>query len=189
MRATAAEIVAQRGERFLFRRLRVDREQRLGGHDHAVEAVAALRGLLVDESLLHHVRLVACAEAFERHDVAPGATADRNDAGAGGHAIDQDSAGAAFTQAATVFRAVESEVVAQHIEQRRLALCRDVVDPAVHGEADRCLRHPRSQTLRSQKFQIARNLRRDDTVCTQTCKRPCRSAAQLPALWTKQGGK
>src|SRR5437868_131058 len=101
MRAAAAEIVAQRRERLPLGWLWIDREQRLGGHDHAVEAVAALRGLLVDEGLLHDIRLIACAEAFERHDVASGAAADRNHARERSHAVDQDRAGAAFTQAAT----------------------------------------------------------------------------------------
>ena len=34
-------------------------------------------------------------------------------------AVDQDSAGAAFAEAAAVFRTVEREIVAQHVEQRR----------------------------------------------------------------------
>src|ERR1700756_1748991 len=78
MRAAAAEIVAQRLQRLLLGGPWIDREQRLGSHDHAVEAVAALRGLLIDESLLHRIGLVACTEALERHDVAAFAAADRN---------------------------------------------------------------------------------------------------------------
>src|SRR3954449_5183349 len=195
MRAAATEIVAQRRQRLLFGGPRVDRKQRLGGHDHAVEAVAALRGLLVDESLLHHIRLVAGAEPLERHDVAAAAAADRNDAGARRRAIDQDSAGAAFTEAATVFRTVEREIVAQHVEQRRVSRRSDLVDPAVHGDADRCLRHPRSQieslsaaAKASRNSTSAQNPRCDDTVCTQTCK-PCMPQCSANAFFVDRADR
>ena len=36
-------------------------EQRLGRHDHAVDAVAALRGLLIDKSLLNLVQFLGRA--------------------------------------------------------------------------------------------------------------------------------
>src|SRR3954453_10617751 len=38
-------------------------------HNHAVDAVTALRGLLLDESALDRVRLLWRAEAFERDDL------------------------------------------------------------------------------------------------------------------------
>ncbi len=44
-------------------------EQGDGGHDHAGRAVAALRGLLVDESLLHGVEAAVRGQAFQRHDL------------------------------------------------------------------------------------------------------------------------
>ena len=61
MSAAAAQIIAQRLQRFTLGRVRVDREQRFRGHDHAVEAVAALRGLLFDEGLTHGVGLTPSA--------------------------------------------------------------------------------------------------------------------------------
>ena len=45
-------------------------EERLCGEDHAAQAEAALRGLLVDERLLKRVRPLRRAEAFERGDFA-----------------------------------------------------------------------------------------------------------------------
>jgi hypothetical protein len=48
------------------RRLRVFVEQGLGGDQDARQAVAALAGLLVDESLLQRVRAVGIAEALDR---------------------------------------------------------------------------------------------------------------------------
>src|SRR4051794_21551912 len=46
--AAAAEIVAQRLANLLLGWMRVAQQQRFGGHDHAVETVAALRGLFPD---------------------------------------------------------------------------------------------------------------------------------------------
>src|SRR3954447_26417552 len=69
MRAAAAQIVAQCLKHLFFRRLRRSREQRLRRDDHAVEAVAALCGLLGDEGLLHWVGMLARAKTLERHDV------------------------------------------------------------------------------------------------------------------------
>ena len=40
-------------------------EQRLGRHDHAVAAVAALAGLLLDEGLLQRVQLLDRAQALD----------------------------------------------------------------------------------------------------------------------------
>src|SRR3546814_21148732 len=70
MRSAAAEITLQRLLDVAVARIGVFVEQRLRGHDHAVDAVAALRGLLVDEGLLARVRLVDRAEPFERRYLA-----------------------------------------------------------------------------------------------------------------------
>src|SRR5712671_7943482 len=57
MRATAAKIVRQFGFDLLFRRPRVALQQGRGLHDHAVDAVAALHGLLRNEGLLDRMRI------------------------------------------------------------------------------------------------------------------------------------
>ena len=38
-------------------------------HDHAIDAVAALRGLLRDEGLLDGMQLLGRAQAFQGHDL------------------------------------------------------------------------------------------------------------------------
>src|SRR5665647_1413116 len=81
MRAAPAQIVAQRLEHLGLSRMRAAQQQRLGAHDHAVEAIAALRGLFPDEGVLHWIWMIARAEALERYDVAPDAAADRDHAG------------------------------------------------------------------------------------------------------------
>jgi hypothetical protein len=43
-------------------------EKRLCGHDHAVDAIAALGRLLINERLLDQVRVLGRAEPFERRD-------------------------------------------------------------------------------------------------------------------------
>ena len=51
-------------------RLRAIAHQQGGGlHDHAIYAVAALHGLLVDEGLLDGVRKLVRAQPFEGYDV------------------------------------------------------------------------------------------------------------------------
>src|SRR5262249_14285509 len=68
MRPAAAEVVGERLLDLGYTRVLVLREQRNRPNDHAVEAIAALRRLLVDERLLHRGRLLRTAEALERYD-------------------------------------------------------------------------------------------------------------------------
>ncbi len=115
---------------FRLGRVGVAVQQRLRRHDHSVHAVAALRGLFGDEGLLHRVRGGAGAEALERHDLPPDGAGDRQHAAAGGEAVHDDGAGAAFAQAAAEFRPVEPEVVAQHVSRGVCnGMCSDQVLP------------------------------------------------------------
>src|SRR5207244_3150053 len=93
------------------------REQRFRRHDHAVRAVAALGRLLGHERRLHRVRLLGCAEPLERRDRAAGSLFDGRDAGARRFTVDQHSAGAALTEPTTELRTVQSERIAQDIEE------------------------------------------------------------------------
>ncbi len=130
MGAAAAEIVLQRQANLSLGRMRVAGQEGFGGHDHAVEAVAALRGLGLDERALH----LAFPEPFERGDRAAGDGADGDHAGARGTAIDQHHAGAAFAKAAAEFRAVQREIVAQYVDQRRIGRRRHGMRPAIHDD-------------------------------------------------------
>src|SRR2546425_2475500 len=69
MGSTAAQILRERGTNLLLAGLAVGLQQGRGLHDHAVDAVAALGGLLVNERLLQRVRLSRRAQPFERHDL------------------------------------------------------------------------------------------------------------------------
>src|SRR4030088_1595552 len=111
MRAASAQIMAQGFEHVGLGRMRGAHQQRLGAHDHAVEAVAALRGLFPDQDLLHRIRMAARAEALARHNVAAGAAIDRHPAGARCDAVDEYGAGPAFAEPAAIFRSVQFEIV------------------------------------------------------------------------------
>ena len=63
-------------------------EQRLRAHDHAGDAVAALRGLLLDEGALHDARRLGAAEPFDGSDRPRRTHRDRHQAGEHGLAID-----------------------------------------------------------------------------------------------------
>jgi hypothetical protein len=141
MCAAAAEMMAQCFQQLVVRRVRGTQQQRLGSDDHAVETVAALRSLFADEGLLHGVGMLARAETFKRHDVAPRAALDRDHAGARRDAVEQHRAGAAFAKTAAIFWSVQGEVVAQHIEQCSVGRGADIASFAIDGQAHRALRH------------------------------------------------
>src|SRR3989442_6528179 len=69
MGPAATEVAGERLLDLAFGRIRLAVEERLGGYDHAVDAVAALHGLLLDESFLERVRVVRGAEPFERGEL------------------------------------------------------------------------------------------------------------------------
>ena len=104
-----------------------------GGHDHAVDAIAALRRLLVDEGLLQRMRLVdvpspsmvtiSCSPTSDR--VHAGSSAPRRPA----------RAGAASLEPQPKLARVERKVVAQDIKQGRVGLGRNRVnDPLTSGD-------------------------------------------------------
>ena len=103
------------------------------GHDHAAGAVAALHGAGVEEGLLERVQLAVLLEALDGGDLAGGDRAELGDARARRRAVDQHRAGAATALAAAVLGAGQAEVVAEHAEQRPIAIGVDAdrlaVDP------------------------------------------------------------
>src|SRR5215831_7188219 len=80
--AAAAQVERQALAHLCIGRMWVAVEQRLRGHQHAVDAVAALRGLLVDEGLLQRMRLLHRAEPLDGGDLGRAEPSDRRHAGA-----------------------------------------------------------------------------------------------------------
>ena len=132
--AAAAEVEAQRLADVRVGRIRVCVDKSPRGHDHSVEAIAALGRGAGDESLLHGVEPSVDGQALERRDGSPFDIREREHASARKLAVDKDAAGAALPEAATVFRPVQREVIAQERKQGRGSrqTCRDRL--AVHQD-------------------------------------------------------
>src|SRR5215470_13130298 len=64
--SAATQIAGERAANLGFGRLRIALEQVGRRNDHAAGAIAALRGLLVDEGLLQWMQLVERAEPLQR---------------------------------------------------------------------------------------------------------------------------
>ena len=107
----AAEIVSQGFLDFRNARVLRFREQRRCLDDHAVDAEAALRGLFIDESLLHRRRLLQAAEPLERNDIALCCFGERRLARKYHLAVRQHGASAALSQTATETRSTQLEVI------------------------------------------------------------------------------
>src|SRR5258705_6214384 len=118
MRPAPAKVASQSLFDLFERWFRRSQQQRLGGHDHAVGAVAALGGLLGDESRLHRVRLCRSAETLERGDVATCGDAHRQRAGTRRRLVDEDRAGSALTEATPELRPVQRQWAAERVEER-----------------------------------------------------------------------
>ena len=89
-------------------------------HDHARCAIAALRSLFSNESLLQLVGLAVCSKPRERGDGLAVGSRQRDNTAAHGVAIDQHGATAALGQATAKFLAVQVEVVRENLQQRFL---------------------------------------------------------------------
>src|SRR5271154_6242120 len=129
VRSTPAQVVGQCLLDLRLGRIFVRRDERRCLHDHAVDAVAALHGLFIDECSLQRMRFFRRAKSLESHN----AVADRADggknAGADGAAVEMYGAGAALAEAAAEARAVQTEIVTQRVQQRH----RWIVDGQLHG--------------------------------------------------------
>src|SRR6266702_5671320 len=93
-----------------------------GLHDHAIDAVAALSCLFVDECLLNRMRLLGRTETLQGHDLGVGHGRDRHDAASQRLAVIVHRAGAALCQAATEMHAVQAKLVAQCVQQRHAGI-------------------------------------------------------------------
>src|SRR5215217_8660370 len=136
MGAAAAEIGGKRRAHVVLLRLRVALKQIGRGHDHPVDAIAALCRLLLDKGGLQRVRLLPRAETLDGGDLVLIEEPDRHHAGAHGRAVDEYRAGAALRQPATELGTVKFEIVAEHVKQRRIRLSVDRAGGAVDLQAD-----------------------------------------------------
>src|SRR4030095_16179560 len=75
-------------------------------------------------------------EPFQRSDLVRTEVRDRHQAGAHGRAVDEHRAGAALPTPTTEFRAIELEIVAQHVEELRIPGGRDGTGRPIDLQAD-----------------------------------------------------
>src|SRR5262249_33226367 len=132
--AAAAEIAGERGVYLSIGGLWSRRQQCCGSHELARLAVAALWHVLSDPGMLQRVISVG-GEAFDRGYRLAHHCGDRCEAGASGDAIEMHRSGAAEASAAAKLGARQTKHIAQHPEQGRLRLHRDVARLPINSES------------------------------------------------------
>lgn len=105
-----------------------------GCDNHAVQTIAALGSILGDKGRLDWMRGCQRSQTLQGHDLFIAHRAEWNRASAGDLIIHQHSARPAFPQPAAVFRAIESKIIAQNIQQRCFRRCLYGKRLAVDGE-------------------------------------------------------
>ena len=121
MGTAAAEVVVHALDNLVSAERRILEHHCIGVHKHAGCAESALNSAMFEESLLQRVQFVSLRQSFDRHDVFPFYVPDRQTAGANGLFINDDSAGAAKSHAASEFGSRESEIRTQNPEERPVA--------------------------------------------------------------------
>ena len=116
MRAAAAQVAFQRVADFGVGRIRICIEQRFRRHQDAAGAIAALRGLFVDECTLQRMQRGIRAQRLHRGDLLANHGRHRHVTRLHSLAVDDHGACAALAQAAAVTRADQAEVIAQGVE-------------------------------------------------------------------------
>src|SRR5690606_18141482 len=119
------------------RGVRILREQGCGGHQLTGRAEAALRRVFENEGPLQRVGRGDASQPFNRLHSAAFAAVREGDAGVDGLAVHVDGAGAAGAAVTDALGAREAQLVAEQVEQARLArdfdLPGEAIDDDVHS--------------------------------------------------------
>jgi hypothetical protein len=91
-----------------------------GGHDHSVDAVTALCGLLPKESLLNSVKVPARAEPFQSGYLFSPDGIDSNRARTDGLTLEDDCTRSTLTQAATKLRPIQLKIISKYVQKRSI---------------------------------------------------------------------
>jgi hypothetical protein len=137
MRSAAAKISRKRLANFDPGWMWVSIKEGLCRHYHSIDTIAALGRLLCDERLLQRVRFLDRAEPFKRYDRCFAHCRQRKQTGTGCLATDNGRACPALLKAASEFWSIETQIVTQNVEKRRVALSRHGVLGAIHIDAKR----------------------------------------------------
>ena len=110
---------------------------------------------MVDEGLLQGMRPTAAPEPLDREHVAPLALGGEKDARVHRATVEQHRADAALRLEAILLGAGQTEIDAEHIEERPVRLGHHLVALTVDGELERDPRHAASR-MRSRQRASAR---------------------------------
>ena len=109
-------------------------KKRFGGQNPAVQAIAALEGLRLDERRLDRVGMLGGAETLQGDDFFSVCAGDRKHARSHGNLVKKHGARAALAESATEARIIEAGVVAENIEERALGIDINLMRLAVYLE-------------------------------------------------------
>src|SRR6266540_5216774 len=119
--AAAADIARHRLAYLIVRGFRIFQQQRGGLHDLADLAKAALRNIELAPGLLNRV-IARRMKTFDRRDLPIDRVGNRRDAGAYRLLVDDHGAGAAKRLAAAIFRARQSDFIAEEPEEWKIGI-------------------------------------------------------------------
>src|SRR4051812_2615271 len=136
--AGAAADVAREPEADLgFARRRVFVQQRLRHHQNPRRAEPALGAAKPDEAVLQRMkRAIGRLQAFDRIDARALGLDAEHEARIHRLAVEDDGAGAAVSDVASLLRSAQARFVAQHVQQAAIGLERELDPLAVQGEGD-----------------------------------------------------
>ena len=135
MHPAAAQIAVQSLPHLLLGRGGMLAQQAGRGYHHAGGAITALDGLLVDERLLDRMKPIAGLQPLHGDDRAVHGR-HRQVAGRAGAVPDQHEARPAQSRPAAESRPGQAQVLAEHVEQRRIRLAGHTALRAVHGQPE-----------------------------------------------------
>src|SRR5438128_766358 len=102
---TAAQVSRDAAADLVLRRARIGRKQRLGDHQHAWRAEAALEPMLLPEAFLERMELTSLFQTLDSFDLATVGLNRQQRARLEGNTVDDDGTGAAIVGVATDVRA------------------------------------------------------------------------------------
>src|SRR5258706_5409206 len=118
MRPAAADQRIELGLDLVIGRMRIAFQISRRRHDPAIDAIGALRDLLLEPCGLQGMRMLRRPQAGERGDLAFRCSRDRDHAGTNRGAVQVNGAGATLSEPAAEARVVQLQLVTKRIEQR-----------------------------------------------------------------------
>lgn len=169
--SAAAQVVFECGSNLRRAGMGVYVEQRLGGENEAADAVAALRGLFLDEGSLQWMRVLRCAQALDRRYFAFADVGERKHTSVPCFPGDQDRARPTRTVRAAHFRAGQAEAFAKHQYERHLGIRVDAMWFPIHNK-------PAHATNVAMGWENRENVDEGKALCMQVEVEPIGSEAR-----------